>query len=1186
MLTRGARLAGALLLVCAPEVSAAPSPAPAAPGVPRAIFEPVRLTAGASNELMGTLSADERSLYFVSDASGTLDIMRQAPVQGGPRPFSSGLGDAAWPEISPDGRHIAYVSYERDATGDACVRSIAPGEGSDERCLTASDTAELQVLWWGNDALAALSRRELHGDFSLWRLPLDGGAASELVARNMVGVALSPDRSWLAYIPLTRADASVGITFAQRTASGIGLARLDGENQRGAERIYVPPLPGVTGSVTFARDGAFLYFTQFLNDTNGDGGIDGDDNAVIFRLPFRPDAAAPISSDQEPEQLTSARWDCHYPAPAPSRLVASCSHEGSLDIYSLPLAGSVPLEWDDARLAAEARVSRDLRTRLLLLSRRLTLAPSSQAREPILLEMIGLHLELGEHASVIYYAEERLKSAEARRYGHVIAELARHRREDLALIRGETSEPYIESERARAAHLRSELGAAPPRIAALARLTISEIEDDIGDKAAALESFRTLDLEHLAEPLVVALAAQRAERLYRLRGARAALLDAYRTLAGLHGLSVAERLKYAQRFVAELTRGRSRPAREQALVQALESVAHESELGLLLQVEAALLPLDDANQDAVRASLFELYQDNKDADRRRALVLSTLRTAARAGNEYLQYQFVNSWASSLRRADPERKYAEALYDSVVLDRAYGERRRGKTGEARGYFYGATVATDSLEAHIGFIEARLAEGGADAEASLDEAYAKRFARDPESPVYSFAQAYRIARALPQQRDPERHERDVDQVIERLERVATLLPKEPEVHQLWGFVLHQRARRTGSREAAVDANQQYLLALDLARSDERLSAALLQRLGLLQASLGNHGAALRYFQRREELPQVRPLAELGLRVASAESAWHAGDPLAQAQALAAARSRQARQNAVRFEPLVLDRLALSLALAGDHAAARARYAELASLLERSPDAAPRNRLKAALGVAASALANGDARATLGALEQAQQLLDAHEKLEPPPDPERRSLIGDYSYTTLQYRALVAGLRAGAARALGDDAAALAAAEQRVRLLAERLSQSDADEDRLELAQAYHHLARLEHRLGDARAAARAVERGLALSDRFNANTSSEVNEAELALVRDYAELHLYGGVPRDALARDPRAELARAYAAICKYRNPRWSEQRFRFSAYLTELALSTTPTETEGVAHDDQSHGPPVPAHRPARAGLR
>ena len=158
-------------------------------------------------------------------------------------------------------------------------------------------------------------------------------------------------------------------------------------------------------------------------------------------------------------------------------------------------------------------------------------------------------------------------------------------------------------------------------------------------------------------------------------------------------------------------------------------------------------------------------------------------------------------------------------------------------------------------------------------------------------------------------------------------------------------------------------------------------------------------------------------------------------------------------------------------------------------------------------------------------------------------------------MQYRALVAGLRAGADRALGDDQAALAATRSRVELLEKRLAETAADEDRLELAQAYHHLARLHDNLGDPTAAARAVERGLALSDEYDESTGSEVNDAGLALIRDYAELHLYRAVPREALRRNLKAELERVYSVICKYRNPRWALQRYLFKNYLTELTLN-------------------------------
>jgi hypothetical protein len=572
----------------------------------------------------------------------------------------------------------------------------------------------------------------------------------------------------------------------------------------------------------------------------------------------------------------------------------------------------------------------------------------------------------------------------------------------------------------------------------------------------------------------------------------------------------------------------------------------------------------------VRAQLFELYKANKDPDRRRALVLATLRAAAREGSEYVQYQFVTSWVSSLAHRDPERKHAEALFEAIVLDRAYGEGRQGELAEARGYFYAATLATRSLEAHIGFIEARLAEGRAEpgrgkggsageaaAEQNLDAVYQKRFAREPDSPEYAFVKAYRVARTLPGERDAERHDEKVSEVTRLLSSVAEALPKEPQVHQLWGFALHQRARREGSRDAAVAANRQYLLALDLARDDERLTATLLHRLGLLQASLGNHGAALRYLRQRDELPHVRQEEELGLRLALARSAWHSGDSaLARDQMQRATALIEQAPSLSRYRPAVLDRLALALASTGDAAAARERYAELDRLLAGDPAASPLNRVKAKLGLASSALESGQAQLALRSLASAERLLDEGGGLEPQPEIVwRRSLLNDYRYAPVQYQALVAGLRARAERALGDDRAALAATEARVGLLEERLGASQADEDRLELAQAYHHLAQLHDSLGDTRAATAAVERGLELCRSYDENTGSEVNDAELALVRDYAELRLYRGVPAEAMRRDPNLELARVYGVICKYRNPRWALQRYLFKTYLTELALA-------------------------------
>jgi len=200
-----------------------------------------------------------------------------------------------------------------------------------------------------------------------------------------------------------------------------------------------------------------------------------------------------------------------------------------------------------------------------------------------------------------------------------------------------------------------------------------------------------------------------------------------------------------------------------------------------------------------------------------------------------------------------------------------------------------------------------------------------------------------------KDAARHEENAARAIELLMKVDDELPRQSQVHQLWGFVLHQRARRTGSSEAGADANRHYELALDLAQDDERLTAALLHRIGLLQAELGNHGVALRYLEQRDELPHVRPLEELGLRLTTAWSARQMGDgALAKVQMLAAADLLASQPSLRRFEPLVIDRLALSLTTAGELEAARDRYAALDALFARPPGATPLNQLKAkALG-----------------------------------------------------------------------------------------------------------------------------------------------------------------------------------------------------------------------------------------------
>ena len=1125
----------------------------------RAVRQPQRWTAGATNQLMGVLDPDEQALYFVSDKKATLGLFVQSPIQTGPRPLFADQGDAAWPQPSPDGRNIAYISYVHDATGDICIRAVK-GD-SDGRCLTGLGSSELQVLWSkDSDHLFVLSRHKLHGDFELRKLSMSRSTNTVVLRRNMVGLALSPDNHWLAYIPIDRQHKGVGISFAKRTGVGIHLHAMD---RKGKPIVYQPPLPGVTGYLAFSRDGRWLYFAQYLNDTNRDGVINGNDHSVLFRVAFRSKAGHPIGPEQ-PNQLTSAGWDCHYPAPSRTKLVMTCTHQGSLDVYTLPLEGAVPSQWTRERLAGEKRVARNLWVRLLLLARALALETEARQRGTILRQMVMAHLSLREYESAVYYCDQIVRemgeqSPEAT-WARLMATLAKHRRQDIALTRGQLTNRYLASEKKRAKHVATLAAKASLSIAALSRLIVSEIQDDLGDKQAAYTIFSSVPLATIKDPLVLEIAAERARRIFALQADRQGHLAQLAILSQHTALEERQRLVYAHDFVETLLRGVPLKQRMQRIAAWKKRVSDDSELALLLQVETVLAGLTDANQEDIRKQLFSLYRQQKDTDWRQAVVFAIIQFATRKGNEYLLYQFATSWVSWLRRAHPERKYAEQLYRRIVLDRGYGELGQEHISEARGYFFMATKQTLSLEAHSGFVEALLKEGTKDP----SKVYADLYRKDPNHPSHRFVRAYLLARKLPSLvGDAERHRQIVGSSRKLLEEVASVWPMRREVHHLWGYVLHQQAVLTGDVPAAAGANRHYLLALDLAQGNERAEASLLQSLGLLQAALGNHRLAIEYYQRRALLPHVRPKAQLSFHLYYARSLFFVdNNQAAYDQVVRGLAVLEEHPPLHRFRALVIDRLALYQASAGAYDKAEQSYRKLLSLLSNQSNTngtTRMNRGKAHLGLAMAMLRQENPEGAARQLSHAQAAMNGRQ---PPPVTQgslwTKSLLPGQSWLRRDFHILISGLQAQAYRALGQRTLAKKALLRRKRGITQRWGEAKADEDLLELARTNFHLGELAYRAGKHGVARAAFMEGLAQSARYNRSTGSEVNPVGLQLLRAYTELHLYGGKTLGRDRRTLQAELAKVYAFICKHPSPRWESYRFLFAYYLTILNLEKRP----------------------------
>lgn len=113
---------------------------PADGGGPRELL----LVAGdAGDDVLPTVSADGRSIYFASDRSGEWQILRAAVEGGAPEPVAR--DGAYFARESPDGEWLYYTRWRRDG-----LWRIPPAGGPEERVLGT----ELPSTEWGNWAVA------------------------------------------------------------------------------------------------------------------------------------------------------------------------------------------------------------------------------------------------------------------------------------------------------------------------------------------------------------------------------------------------------------------------------------------------------------------------------------------------------------------------------------------------------------------------------------------------------------------------------------------------------------------------------------------------------------------------------------------------------------------------------------------------------------------------------------------------------------------------------------------------------------------------------------------------------------------------------------------------------------------------------------------------------------------------
>ena len=1141
----------------------------------RAVRQPSRLTAGDSDQFLGIADRAGQQLIYVTNRNATAQLEARPLAGGAARVLLDDGADVSFPRPSPDGRRLLFISHRDDAAGDLCVVDLSAPEdrpsrvvATNRRCLTDAKTGEAQAFWFPDSRhIGAVVRDGIHGDYELRRFDADGGVqrGKTMLKRNLSSPTLSPDGRWLAYVPVVRRSDEVGVSFAMQAGDAIALVRLD---KPGAVQKLKFDLPGTSGFPAFSPDGRFLYFSQYLNDTNFDGSIDGDDSAVLFRAPFRPDAARPVDSHPV-EQLSSARLNCQYPVPNAKVLLMTCDVGGSLDVFALPPDGAVPATWDAAKTREALATAVDPWDRLMLLTRLSERAGRGTApRVAALREMAWLHLTLGEFVSAGFYAAqagtEVKGDKEAFVWATLIAALIKHRTAERQLDRGRLTAAFVQATEARIASVQTLAGAATSDDnRALGALVRAELYDAIGREARALEQLAEVKLGAVRAPVVLHLYGASAVRLLRDVGRRDAALDAIATLSRHEALQERERVRYAEAWLRLLLRGQGQDSRRALVAAAIPKHEPESAIGMMLSAEAELLEIGRKEMKAVRDGLQKTYQVHNDLARRKALVRRAIVRGADLGEPALLYHFGGVWVSALAPTHSERAGAEAIFRDGFLEQAWLAYKGGNFMDARAQFFAVTRQTSSLQAWAGFCEARFREGHHDAFKTVQRLVGRK---DPDDGAWRFVQAWLIARNLlgPEGDAPgavgEGPPPDDATVLARIRAAKAHLDvasrtrrDDVELHALYGYLAQQELLLTGDKDASLEALTHYRLALALAEDNVRYRAPLHLALGWMQAAVGNHWLAVEHFEARQALPFLAPTTRLSLLWAKARSLYRIDKDKDAAAAAQEALSLVEQTPALRrYLPLALDRAALTALAAARFDAALAALDKLAPQVAKLP-AEERgwqelkrrtSRAMAALGAGRHAEAVADAEGALALLAEQD---------------DKQPLVAGIDRDAMRYRhvdylAALHGIAGLALDAQGKHAAAAEALSARVAALDKRQGARERTGDLPELADARLRLASVLARVRGPAAAAPVIAAARADINRFAQEAGTAVDPVRLRVLRAALLLHLHHDVDAAALGGDLTPDIEAIHEALTTRRNPQWTVERTLFATWRAALAL--------------------------------
>jgi hypothetical protein len=767
-----------------------------------------KITVGPYDNFQSAVSDDESVIYFTRSQNLSSQIMRYDMKSGKIRAMTTPDTDAKTPALSPNGKELAFTYFRRDAKGDICML-----DGEDILCVTGPGAPEHSPFWVDNETLAFVRSNDTGTLAKLIFLTVKTKKTEDVLEGAIYNPNLAKDGRTLVY-----------------KGKGNDLVLYDIKTRKPIRTLSLQ-LAGATGPARFSADGKYIYFAQYMVDSNRDLRLDGRDAAAIFRIPVD-------GSTRDPEQLTSLSQNCSYPFPAATVLYMTCAFEGALDVYRTALTGIVPTEWNADDLWEAHRAARSYSDRILILNHLHSRLRVIQDRELMERTMSNFIL-WGEWMPATFYADKLSQGADDYKVHKILLETYANWE---VLPRKENLGAFAQMIDRQRSQLQTLPNTALQKVALGYMELFANRSKDALARAQAIPSDDGLTLYWLTQ--LIKLTAGGNTELYR-SALEKRLLN--------QDLTLETRLYYLSRWFEILKPGTDPTSAVDALKAKVEQNAviqdlldHEKQL-----YRVATATTKEASRTEMRAIVERIKRLKDDYYGMRLLFNRGMIVLYQAKKSRDLATIMSLWLTYVKRDSKEYPFAIEALRQNSLDLAYSFYHSDNPQErplASGAFMDSIRTSDDMESHYQYA---LMHFGTWSE--LESAY-NSMQKDGLIRAESREFVELLRRIL---LNPDKVDKgDLKDAAEALEKMSDDHVGVGARYLFQGYIHHRLMLATEKdftfdRDLADKAHRSYLFAIDAGWNNDRIKTAAYQNLGLLHSSIRNHSLAAEFFLRRNEM-----------------------------------------------------------------------------------------------------------------------------------------------------------------------------------------------------------------------------------------------------------------------------------------------------------------------------------------------